>query len=248
MNTNQQIEISRQIYTRLLGLYPQEHRSEYGTEMALLFADQCRAAVNQRGKPGLAALWLRTLVDLFKTVLIEHFSTPHARSGLLQGTPGKPLPWKGVLLVLIPGLVLFISQIGTIKRKRLVFHDPELGWICVPGACIADLVVDKEISNLGAGSNWAGFPQSFRSTGASFWLYRLSLLFILPFEIQSSQIRTQLIGDGFLGVPLFSLILVIILALLFTRRQKFSRAGWLWLGVYGPDRHFAASYRVDGMR
>jgi hypothetical protein len=231
MNTNRQIEISRQIYTRLLGLYPQEHRSEYGTEMALLFVDQCRAAVNQRGKPGLAALWLHTLVDLCKTVLIEHFSTPHARSGLLQGTPGRPLPWKGVLLVLVPGLVFFVSQIGTLTGKDWFFTT--LNWAAyaflVPVLLI--WLYTKKFPIWGLVPLGLAF-RNFTDQRAYYWLYRLSLLFILPLKAKIQPASNLLVGDGFLGVPLLSFIILVCLAFIVYRRQKFSRPGWVWLGVY----------------
>jgi hypothetical protein len=231
MNTNRQIEISRQIYTRLLGLYPQEHRSEYGAEMALLFADQCRSAVSQRGNPGLATLWLHTLVDLFKTVLIEHFSTPQARSGLLQGTSGRPLPWKGVLLVLIPGLIFFISQIGTLTGKDWFFTT--LNWAAYAFLVPVLLIwwYTKKFPIWGLVSLGLAF-RNFTDQRASYWLYRLSLLFILPLKARIQPDRNLLVGDGFLGVPLLSFIILISLTFIVYRHQKFSRPAWVWLGVY----------------
>jgi hypothetical protein len=112
MSANRSIERSRRLYQFLLGLYPSEHRRAYGPAMAQLFGDQCRSAHHQNGWRGLLALWMRTLVDLGKSALVEHFASPQAQTAFFQATPGSPLPWKGVLLVLIPGLVIFVSQLG----------------------------------------------------------------------------------------------------------------------------------------
>ena len=229
MEKNKQIETSRRVYTWLLGLYPQEHRSEYGVEMTRLFTDQCRAAVNQRGGPGLVALWLRTLVDLGKTALIEHLTSPQAKTGLLQATPGMALPWKGVLLVLIPGLVFFISQVGQLTGKDWFFST--LNWASY-AFLVPVVIVWYQTRKFPV---WGFIPLglAFRSLFENWnWLYRLSLVFVLPLRELLKPANNLVVGDGELGVPLIFLILITIMAVLVYRRQKFNRTVWLWLGVY----------------
>ena len=121
MNKNRWIDFSRRIYARFLGLYPSAHRDEYGQAMLQLFGDQCRSAFERRGGPGLAALWLRTLFDLGLSAIAEHLSAPGAQLGLLDAIPNKPLPWKGVGLVLVPGLLLFSAQVAQLAGKSWVF-------------------------------------------------------------------------------------------------------------------------------
>lgn len=65
------MSLSERVYRRLLGLYPDAFRAEYGEPMARLFADQRRDALRD-GRGGLAWLWLRTLADLLVTAAREH--------------------------------------------------------------------------------------------------------------------------------------------------------------------------------
>jgi hypothetical protein len=118
MTTNRWIEISQYLYRQLLRLYPQAYRTTYESEMFHVFTDQCRDAYQHRGGLGMLSLWLRTLTDVGKTVVIEHISHPNAKVGLLEAMPNAPLPWKGVLLVLIPGLIFFISQIEQVTSDK----------------------------------------------------------------------------------------------------------------------------------
>ena len=121
MKPNRWIETSRAVYARLLNLYPLAHRNEYGQAMLQLFVDQCRSAADRRGGWGLATLWFRTLFDLGTSVLSEHLSAPGAQSGLLDAIPDRPLPWKGVALVLVPGLILFASQVAQMTGENWFF-------------------------------------------------------------------------------------------------------------------------------
>jgi hypothetical protein len=122
MKTNRWIELSQRLYRQLLRLYPQAYRTTYEAEMFRLFTNQCREAYQQQGWLGILFLWLRTFVDVGKTVMIEHFSDPNARIGLLEVMPSSPLPWKGVFLVLIPGFVFFISQVAQVATDKDWFY------------------------------------------------------------------------------------------------------------------------------
>jgi len=61
---------SERAYRSLLRAYPRELRDEYGDEMARLFRDLCREAL-EGGLLGLAALWARTLPESLYTALKE---------------------------------------------------------------------------------------------------------------------------------------------------------------------------------
>jgi hypothetical protein len=121
MNSNRWIDSSRRAYARLLRLYPREHRQEYGPAMLQLFGDQCRAAQSAHGGWGLLGIWLRTMADLTVSVVREHVSAPRAAEGLLEAAPGAPLPWKGVVLVLLPGLVFLVGQIAQLLGQDWFF-------------------------------------------------------------------------------------------------------------------------------
>jgi hypothetical protein len=112
MMTNSWIENSSKAYGSLLSLYPKEHRTEYGASMRQVFTDECRTTYQQKGIPGIVLLWLRILPDLGYTALLEHITSPRASWGLIEPVPNAPLPWKGVFLILLPGLVYLVSQIA----------------------------------------------------------------------------------------------------------------------------------------
>ena len=70
---------SERAYRWLLRAYPRELRDGYGDEMARCFRDLCREELEDSGGLGLAALWARTLPELFYTALKER-STMLARN------------------------------------------------------------------------------------------------------------------------------------------------------------------------
>ena len=70
---------SERAYRSLLRAYPRGLRDGYGDEMALCFRDLCREGLEEGGGSGLAALWARTLPELFYTALKER-STMLARN------------------------------------------------------------------------------------------------------------------------------------------------------------------------
>ena len=118
MKTNRWIDLSQRFYLQLLRLYPQAYREQYELEMFCVFTDQCREAYQDQGKRGILALWPRMLVDTGINVVSEHLTDPQASLGLLQANPNAPLPWKGVLLVLIPGLIFFVSQVEQVTSTN----------------------------------------------------------------------------------------------------------------------------------
>jgi WD40 repeat protein len=68
------------MYRKLLLLYPDAYRREYGPLMLQLFRDQVRDARRENGLRGLARVWAHTLWDLLATVPGERISVaPKAR-------------------------------------------------------------------------------------------------------------------------------------------------------------------------
>lgn len=72
------LRVSECIYRTLLVLYPKQFRDAYGAQMAQVFRDAYREAVERSGVAGLVALWMRTLLDLLFTAFAErrNASTP----------------------------------------------------------------------------------------------------------------------------------------------------------------------------
>ncbi len=121
MTTGTSLEFSRRLYGGLLRLYPRDFEEEFGAPMQQLFMDQCRCAARENGTRGMVFLWLRTISDLFVSLIREHFTPSRASAGLLEAVPNKPLPWKGVALVLIPGIVFMVGQIGQLAGEDWFF-------------------------------------------------------------------------------------------------------------------------------
>jgi hypothetical protein len=117
MIANQWIETSRNIYAKFLSLYPKEHRAEYGESMQQVFTDQCRSTYQEKGISGIILLWFRVLPDLGYTALLEHVTSPRASWGLMEPIPNEPLPWKGIFLILLPGLVYLVSQVAQVTGQ-----------------------------------------------------------------------------------------------------------------------------------
>jgi hypothetical protein len=117
MTSNRWIENSRNFFALLLNLYPRDYRDDYAFCMQQVFTDQCRSTYKEKGILGIIRLWLRVLPDLGYTAVLEHFSSPRAAWGLMEPVPNAPLPWKGVFMILLPGLVYLVSQIAQLTGQ-----------------------------------------------------------------------------------------------------------------------------------
>lgn len=230
MASNLWIENSRKVYTLLLNLYPQDHRAEYGLSMQQVFTDQCRGAYQQKGVLGMVLLWLRTLPDLGSTALLEQLTSPRLGWGLMEPVPNSPLPWKGVFLVLLPGLVYLVSQIAQLTGQPwyMTVYYRAAFFLILPV-----LVV------------WA-ITRRFPIWG----LIPVGLLYRLLKEIGYQLIVLH--PDAFSSNPLLNAVLILakqvqkelvilvvvftaaILVLLwrYTRQQKPSRIFWALMGIY----------------
>ncbi len=106
--------VSRRCYERLLAVYPEGHRREYGLPMAQLFRDQCRDAWRESRSWGLVTLWLRVLPDLVKTSVLEHLSAMKARKSMVEKiseiTNVNPAPLRTFFTVFI---AVFLLVFGT---------------------------------------------------------------------------------------------------------------------------------------
>jgi hypothetical protein len=117
MKTNRWIDGSNRFFNFLLNLYPRDHRDDYAESMRQVFTAQCRETYRDKGFAGILFLWLRVLPDMGYSAIVEHLTSPNASWGLLEPVPNAPLPWKGVFLVLLPGLVYLVSQIAQLTGE-----------------------------------------------------------------------------------------------------------------------------------
>ncbi len=230
MTTPRWIEHSRKAYIMLLNLYPKAHRSDYGNSMQQVFTDQCRSVYQQKGALGIILLWLRILPDLGYTALLEHTTSPRAVWGLMEPVPNAPLPWKGIFLILLPGLVYLVSQIAQLSgqpwymtvyyRAALLLILPVLAiwavtrrfpiWGLIPVGLLYKLV--EEI----------GYNLVVMNPGV------FSRNPLLNTVLQTAKMLKQ---DFLIPVALMSVVIAL-LVWRYLRQQKPSRAFWVWLGIY----------------
>lgn len=235
MKTNQWIAGSQHLYRWLLRLYPQAYRANYEWEMLHLFTDQCREAYSRGGIPGILFLWLRTVIDLGITIIREHLSDPHAKVGLLEAIPNAPLPWKGVLLVLIPGLIFFVSQVVQLTSTRdwffVVFH--RAGYFLILPVLLVWLSTRRF-------PVWGFIPLGLLYV--TLWNYgqrvQLENLPIIrglftyeSLELFGIQLSTYTWRYLFAWVT--CLILLGLLIRSGAQRGQISRSAWKWLGTFG---------------
>jgi hypothetical protein len=230
MATNRWIENSRKIYTALLSLYPTEHRNDYAIAMQQVFTDQCRSAYQKKGALGITLLWLRILPDLGYTALLEQVTSSRAGWGLMEPVPNAPLPWKGVFLILLPGLVYLVSQVAQLTgqpwymtvyyRAAFFLIVPVLVvwaitrrfplWGLIPVGLLYRLVQEIGYQLI------VLHPQAFSSNPF------LNLILTMARQVQQDL--------WFLVVPFT--IAILFLAWRYVQKQKPSRSFWLWLGIY----------------
>ena len=230
MKSNRWIELSQRFYRRLLHLYPQAYRTIYEDEMARFFTSECREANQLRGRLGILLLWLRTFVDVGKTVLIEHLSDPNAKVGILEAMPNAPLPWKGVFLVLIPGLIFFISQIMQLASDKdwfFIAYYRAAFFLIIPVLLVWLLTRRFPVWGLIPLGLLYGTLQSYPPD---------TLLGKMPFPIHFDSVW-MIFGvelDPYYVLPVFiSLILLCGLVGYGIYQRQISKPVWWWLALYG---------------
>lgn len=235
MQTNLWIARSQRFYRWLLRLYPQAYQETYEAEMFRMFTSQCLDAYKQSGRTGILSLWPRTLLDLGITVLHEHFVDPRARLGLLEADPNAPLPWKGVLLILIPGLIFFVSQIVQLTSTTLDWfywsHYRAAYYLIVPVVLVWLLTRRFPV--------WGLMPfgllfATLRNYSQRVPVSSLPIVSDLLSAKALDGIRTFItITDGkYLVLTTVSVFVVGGLIWFNMHRRQISRAAWGWLGLY----------------
>ena len=235
METNKWVASSQHLYRWLLHLYPKTYRTVYESEMFHLFTDQCREAYKQRGRLGILFLWFRTLIDLGITVIREHLIDPHSKIGLLEAVPNEPLPWKGVLLVLIPGLIFFISQVEQVTSSNDWFFiaSHRAGYFLILPVLLVWLLTRRfpvwGLIPLGLlyATVW-NYSQRFQPIRLPFigHLFARETVGLFGMNVSPYDVKDLLV---------MSLCMIALCALIWhgARQGQIPRSVWKWLGLYG---------------
>jgi hypothetical protein len=244
------MDLSRRLYSNLLKLYPRDFSDEFAIEMLQLFTDQCRSAVREGGTRGLIPLWLRTISDLLASLFREHLASPRGTLGLLEAVPGKPLPWKGVILVMIPGIVFMVGQIGQLAGEDWFFLLVRWAayYLIVPVLCI--WIAKKKLPL------WGLIPLAMLYRTLIDVAYRvefilelsLTRVFVSPSSwiaviyekfppilkiVADTRILLKAHPDGIKAVVITVLLVTILLLILWVaRRSRFPREAGMWLGLF----------------
>ena len=230
MKTTHWLRISRSLYARLLTLYPSQYRESYAVPMMQVFTDQCLSAYQEHGFWGIIRFWLRIIPDLGYTALLEHFTAPTARWGLMEPVANTPLPWKGVILILLPGLVYLVSQIAQLTGQPWYLTVYYRGAFLLIIPVLIVWVVTRRFPI------WGLIPVGL--------LYRLlqeigyDLIVLHPAAFSSNLILNAILniakwirGD----LLIFSLVtipVIVFLAVRYLKENGFPRLFGVWLGIF----------------
>jgi hypothetical protein len=73
------LPLSSRIYGRLLVLYPEDLRRDFGADMALVFAEDLRTARRDEGLRGIIRVWRCALGEFLRLALPGYTSSPAVR-------------------------------------------------------------------------------------------------------------------------------------------------------------------------
>lgn len=112
------IRVSIRLYDFLLMLYPSGFRQEFGEEMTFVFSESLRDACSERGRRSLPALWGRTIVDVAKSLVIQHIESQKERgtmdtqrtNGILQNSLVRAALATALFLLLPLSASLLIEE------------------------------------------------------------------------------------------------------------------------------------------
>jgi hypothetical protein len=122
-----EVKLSERLYAALLYLYPKTFRAAYGRQMRQTFRDASRVAYGQNGAGGLLALWVPTLLDLFRTALEER-----ARQGELAMSRARLIGVAGPLTILVGSMWVAASIGGFVFQTVLFGEEAFLAFVAIP--------------------------------------------------------------------------------------------------------------------
>ena len=126
---------SERVYRLLLLAYPDEFRREYGEQMEQAFGDLYRVKRGENG--GIARLWMRTIVDLVRTVVAQRIiPRTNQREVVMQS---RRLAVIGFVLLLAP--LYFVSA-------SLMMYGLGVGYLFDPLETVLSVAGRREVFNL----------------------------------------------------------------------------------------------------
>lgn len=127
------------IYRALLLLYPAQFRKEFGSDMALDFADASDEAWQQSGWAGVLALWSRVAADFTGSVAVQWVRTGVPLVALLAMS-GAVLSASAALRITPKMTSLFVAQLSE--------RDTEIGVLMLMAATVFLIIAATIIFSL----------------------------------------------------------------------------------------------------
>lgn len=108
---------SERMYGFLLNFYPKSYRLEFAEEMKFVFSELLHEAYAQQGDKGIINLWILTMIDIFKSVAIQHIENQKGNNLMNKQNDflmnNKIFLWGAlatVLLLMIPFVGSMVSD------------------------------------------------------------------------------------------------------------------------------------------
>lgn len=145
------IRPSERIYDFLLKFYPENYRVEFEEEMKYVFSESLKDAYSEHGAQGLITLWLRTMIDTGKSLVIQHIEDQKGSNFMKTKNNDFLMQNKAILWVALgTGLLLLIPFIGmqvSSEWKWGVFDFISMGALLF-GTGLTFVLVARQMNNI----------------------------------------------------------------------------------------------------
>ncbi len=145
------IRLSEPIYDLLLKFYPENYRAEFEEEMKFVFSESLKDAYSEHGDPRLVTLWIRTMIDTGKSLVIQHIENQKGIYSMKTKNTDFLMQNKSILWVALgTGLLLMIPFIGMLvsdEWKWGLFDFVFMGAL-IFGTGLTFVLIARQMNNL----------------------------------------------------------------------------------------------------
>lgn len=142
---------SERIYDFLVKFYPENYRVEFAEEMKFVFSESLKDAYSEHGALGILNLWMRTMIDAVKSLVIQHIENQKG-SNFMKTNKSDFLMQNKVFLWLAigTGLLLLIPLIGALVTDswQWGFFDFVFMGGLIFGTGLTFVLVARQMNNL----------------------------------------------------------------------------------------------------
>jgi hypothetical protein len=109
------IQKSEKLYGFLIRFYPKNYKQQFKAEMQFVFADLLVETYQKNGNKGIIVLWIKTIIDLVKSLITEHIDEKRGSNKMKEKT------FLGPNLALLIGFLMIVPfiMLNTIIANRV---------------------------------------------------------------------------------------------------------------------------------